>query len=41
MFEVHFYEDKQGKQPVKILLNDLRDKAHTSKDARIQYDKEN
>jgi len=39
MFEVHFYEDKQGEQPVKNLLNSLRDKSHTSKDARIQYEK--
>ena len=35
MFEVHFYENKQGEQPIKELLNTLRDKAHTSKDARI------
>jgi len=39
MFEVHFYEDKQGNQPIKNLLNDLRDKAKSSKDARIQYEK--
>ena len=39
MFEVHFYEDKQGEQPVRKLLNSLRDKSHTSKDARIQYEK--
>jgi len=39
MFEVHFYEDKQGEQPIRKILNNLRDKAHTSKDARIQYEK--
>ena len=39
IFEVHFYEDKQGNQPIKKLLIELRDKAHTSKDARIQYQK--
>ena len=39
MFEVHFYEDNQGEQPVRNLLNGLRDKLHTSKDARIQYEK--
>ena len=39
MFEVEFYEDRHGKQPVKELLIELRDKAHTSKDARIQYQK--
>jgi phage-related protein len=39
MFEVEFYEDKRGNQPVKEALIELRDKAQTSKDARIQYQK--
>jgi Phage-related protein len=39
MFEVDFYETKQGRQPVKEVLINLRDKAQTSKDARIQYEK--
>jgi len=39
MFEVHFYEDSQGRQPLKELLIDLRNKAHKSKDSRIQYQK--
>lgn len=39
MFEVDFYEDRQGKQPVKEILLGLRDKARISKDARIQYEK--
>jgi len=39
MFEVHFYEDKHGEQPIKKLLIELRDKARTSKNDRIQYEK--
>ena len=39
MFEVVFYEDRQGGQPVKEVLLELRDKARTGKDARIQYEK--
>jgi len=39
MFDVQFYEDKQGHQPIKEILLALRDKAKTSKDARIQYQK--
>ncbi len=39
MFEVEFYEDRHGEQPVKQVLIELRDKAQTSKDARIQYQK--
>lgn len=39
MFEVHFFEDKQGRQPIKELLINLRDKAKNSKDARVQYNK--
>lgn len=39
MYEVEFFEDRQGRQPVKGVLIELRDKAHTSKDARIQYQK--
>ncbi|MDR0853824.1 MAG: type II toxin-antitoxin system RelE/ParE family toxin [Clostridiales Family XIII bacterium] len=37
MFDVDFYEDKSGNQPVKEVLLELRKKAGTSKDARIQY----
>jgi phage-related protein len=39
MFEVEFYEDKHGRQPVREVLTELRDKATASKDARIQYQK--
>ena len=37
MFEIHFYENKQGERPIRNLLDDLQNKANTSKDARIQY----
>ena len=39
MYEVLFYEDSRGRQPVKDSLIALRDKALASKDARIQYEK--
>lgn len=39
MFAVEFYEDMHGEQPVKQVLIELRDRAQTSKDARIQYQK--
>lgn len=39
MFEVHFYEDKQGRKAIKELLDTLKVKANTSKDARIQHEK--
>ena len=39
MFEADFYEDRQGRQPIKDVLLELRDKARTSKDERIQYEK--
>ena len=39
MFDIEFYEDKRGQQPVKEMLLELRDKSLTSKDARIQYEK--
>jgi len=38
LFEVEFYEDCHGRQPVKEVLLELRDKARTSKDMRIQYE---
>lgn len=31
MFEVEFYEDSQGRQPVREVLIELRNKAQTSK----------
>ena len=39
MYEVHFYEDSRGHQPIRDLLVDLRDKARSSKSAHIQYHK--
>ena len=39
MFNVDFYEDKHGRQPIKELLIAMRDKAKASKDARVQYHK--
>ncbi len=39
MYEVDFYKDRRGRQPVKELLQELREESHNSKDARIQYEK--
>ncbi|MDR1744691.1 MAG: type II toxin-antitoxin system RelE/ParE family toxin [Planctomycetota bacterium] len=39
MFEIEFYEDKRGRQPVKEALDELQKQARTSKDARIQSEK--
>lgn len=39
MFEVEFYEDKRGHQPVKEVLLKLRDQVRSNKSARIQYEK--
>ena len=39
MFEIVFYEDEHGKSDVKEFIMDLRDKASTSKDARMNYHK--
>ena len=38
MYEVHFYVDKQGRQPVKEDLMALRDISKTNKKARMQYE---
>jgi phage-related protein len=39
MYDVDFYEDKHGNQPVKEVLISLRDKSKTNKNERIQYQK--
>lgn len=39
MFEVEFYEDKKGYQPVKEVLLALRDNSKNNKNSRIQYQK--
>jgi phage-related protein len=39
MFEVNFYEDAHGRQPVREVLVELRGKSDDNKGARIQYEK--
>jgi phage-related protein len=39
MFDILFYKDRHGHQPIQELLDEYSDKARTSKDARIQRDK--
>ncbi len=39
MYEVYFYQDRNGKQPVKEYLDKLEKKSIKSKDARIKYNK--
>lgn len=39
MYEVYFYQDSNGKQPVKEYLDRLEKKSLKSKDARIKYNK--
>ena len=39
MYKVYFYQDKNGKQPVKEYLDRLEKKSLKSKDARIKYNK--
>ena len=39
MYEVHFYQDANGNQPVKEYLDKLEEKSIKSKDARIRYNK--
>ena len=39
MYEVHFYRDANGNQPVKDYLDKLEEKSIKSKDARIKYNK--
>ena len=39
MYEVHFYQDANGNQPVKEYLDKLEEKSIKSKDARIKYNK--
>lgn len=37
MYRIEFYENSNGKSEVLDFLEELRNKAHTNKDARIQY----
>lgn len=39
MFKVIFYKDRGGSEPIKDFLVDLSQKAQTSKNDRIQYNK--
>ena len=39
MYEVYFYQDANGKQPVREYLDKLEKKSLKSKDARIKYNK--
>lgn len=39
MYEVYFYQDKNGKEPVKEYLSELEEKSIKSKEARIKYNK--
>jgi phage-related protein len=39
MFEIQFYENAQGHQVVREMLDDLKAKSEFSKDARIQFEK--
>lgn len=37
MYDIHFYKDKRGDEPTRKYINELRKKAKTSKDSRIQF----
>ncbi len=39
MYEVYFYQDKNGEEPVKNYLNDLKEKSLHSKEDRIKFNK--
>lgn len=39
MYEVYFYQDANGNQPVKEYLDKLEEKSAKSKDARVKYNK--
>lgn len=39
MYEIYFYQDVNGKQPVRDYLDKLERKSLKSKDARIKYNK--
>lgn len=39
MYEIYFYKDKFGNQPIREYIQELKTKAETNKDARIHYDK--
>lgn len=39
MYEIEFYEDKQGKSEVVDYIKELNVKSHTSKECRINFNK--
>ena len=39
MFEVEFYEDRNGNEPIKDFIVDLQSKGQTSKNDRIRNEK--
>ena len=39
MYEIVFYKDSRGREPVKEFLSELEKQADTNKDARIQLEK--
>ena len=39
MFEVIFYKDKAGREPIKELIYELKKKSESSKHERIQFEK--
>ena len=39
MYNVYFYQDENGRQPVREYLDKLEEKSAKSKDARIKYNK--
>jgi len=39
MYEVEFYEDKNGKEPIKDLIVNIQEKDKTSKSDRIRAEK--
>ena len=39
MYEVYFYQDKNGEEPVKNYLNDLEEKSLHNKEDRVKFNK--
>jgi len=39
MYSVIFYSDNRGNEPIADFINELRQKSHTNKDARINFNK--
>lgn len=39
MYEVYFYQDKNGNEPVRNYLNDLEQKSLNNKEDRVKFNK--